>query len=537
VAQLAAVIGRTFTLEQLEALSWIKGAALQAALGQLLQAEILHRRGPASRALYVFKHALIQDAAYLSLLASDREPLHRRLVGRLQEEFPAVAEAEPELMAHHCERGGLIAEAVGYLQSAGLRATQRSAHLEAVSHLGQALDLLLGLPAAPELLERELGLRAMLIPALAATKGWGAPEVFATAERCVTLCRELENRGGLIASLYGLWTFHSLRGNRQPAFDLADEIAGLAETPVQVFIGCSARMHTTFYGGLCAETRTLAEQTAALYEPNLLPEFAQVFGVESSLLPHVYGFWLLWIVGEPDAAVRKMSSVLATVEALRSPFQLGFALLFEMILWHELRDAGQVERVAARLMDLAGEQEFALLRALAHCGQGWAACQRGDLAGGAAQIQTGLDLHWATGARLPRGYWLSYLVEAHLAAGRLDEGLAATREALSWSETRLDVFFDAELLRLRGELLRASGDAGAAEATFLRALGLAREQGARAFELRAAASLGRLLGGQDRAGEALPPLTAACQAYTEGLATRDLTEARQLLDQLASQAG
>ncbi len=260
VAQLAAVIGRTFTLEQLEALSWIKGAALHAALGQLLQAEILHRRGPAPRTRYVFKHALIQDAAYLSLLASDRQQLHRQLVRLLQEEFPAVAEAEPEMMAHHCERGGLTAEAVEYLQGAGLRAMQRSALLEAMSHLSRALDLLLALPPAPERMNEELSLRSAVAPALAATRGWGSPEVAVNAERCVALCRELGDRGRLIPALFAQWTYHSLQGNRQPAFDLADEIAGLAETPVQVFIGLSARMHTTFYGGLCAETRTLAEQ-------------------------------------------------------------------------------------------------------------------------------------------------------------------------------------------------------------------------------------------------------------------------------------
>jgi tetratricopeptide (TPR) repeat protein len=537
VAQLAAVIGRSFTLEQLEALSWIKGVALRAALGQLLQAEILHRRGLAPRARYVFKHALLQDAAYLSLLAADRQQLHRRLARLLQEDFPAVAEAEPEMMAHHCERGGLILEAVAALQGAGLRALQRSALQEAVSHLSRALDLLLALPAAPELVGRELVLRSVLVAVLGAVKGWGASEVAVNAERCVALCRELADRGRLIPSIYGLWAHHILRGHRQPAIDCADEIARLAETPVQVFAGCSARIHTSFYSGRFAEALALAEQAAVLYEPNLLPEFTQVFGEESSLLPHVYGFWVLWILGRPDTAVRKRDAVLATVEVLHSPFQIGFALLFELILWHEIRDVERVASVAERLLALAQEQEFVFLNAIAQCGLGWAACQRGDLAGGAAQIQAGLDLHWATGARLPRGYWTSYLVEAHLATGRIDEGLAIIREAQAASEIQLDTFFDAEILRLEGELLRASGEAGAAEASFLRSLALARGQGARAFELRAATSLGRLLADQDRAGEARPPLAAVYGAFDEGLATRDLIEARELLDRLSSTGG
>ncbi|MES1210905.1 MAG: hypothetical protein ABUL63_01095, partial [Acidobacteriota bacterium] len=260
-------------------------------------------------------------------------------------------------------------------------------------------------------------------------------------------------------------------------------------------------------------------------------------GETATLLSHTSEFWVLWILGDPEAAIRKRDAVLATVEALRSPFQLGFTLLFDMILWHALRDHEAVAGVAERLMSLATEQEFPFLRALALCGQGWAACQRGALVEGSAQIQDGLDQHWATGSRLPRGYWQSYLIEAHLAAGRLAEGLAATREILARSETQLDVFFDAEILRLQGELLHASGDSGAAEAAFLKALEIARGQGARAFELRAAASLGRFLADQGRAWEALPALSAACQAFRGGLATRDLTAARDLLDRLSAPGG
>ncbi len=534
VAQLAAVIGRTFSLELLEAFSWIRGTALRSALGRLLQAEILYRRGPAPEVRYIFKHALIQDAAYLSLLASDREQLHRRLACLLQSEFPASAEAEPELMAHHCERGGLILEAVEYLHVAGHRAAQRSAHLEAVSHLNRALGLLSGLPAAPERVTKELALRSALAPALNATKGWGAPEVAITAKRLVALCRELGDPSLLIQSLYGLWAHHLLQGDRWPACERADEIACLAETPVQVFIGCSAREITTFYSGCFAETLALAEQAAALYEPNLLPDFAQTFGEESSLLPHVYAFWALWIVGNPDKAVLRKDAVLAIAETLRSPFQLSFALLFEMVLWHELRVPERVATAAKRLIVLTDEQKYVWLHSTAQIGLGWATCQGGDLAAGTAQIQAGLDLMAATGSRLPRGYYLSYLIEVHLAAGRLEEGLAATREALSWSETQLDVFFDSELLRLQGEFLRASGDAQAAEASFRKALDIAQGQGALSFELRTATSLGRLLAEQGRAGEALPVLTAVYQAFREGLSTPDLTEARELLDWLSS---
>ena len=533
VAQLAAVLGRTFTLEQLEALSWIKGAALRTALEQLLQAEILHRRGPASRALYVFKHALIQDAAHLSLLASDRQRLHQQLVRLLQEDFPAVAAAEPELMAFHCEHGGLPGEAVDYLQKAGQRAMQRSALLEAVSHLTQALDLLLALPESPERLGRELALRLQVGAVLPAIQGWGSAEVGTNARRCVALCRELGDRERLIPSLYALWDHHLLRGESQPVIELSEEIARLAETPVEIFFGCVTRGQTTFERGRVAEALPLLAQAAALFEPTLNPELAQVFGEEANLMPHLFHFWVLAMVGRPDAAVRRLDAVLAAVETQGSPFLLSMALNFEMILWHQLLSPERVAAVAERLRKMTEEQEFALLLAFAHVGQGWAACQRGDLAAGTAQIEKGLELQEATGAQLVRRYLTSYLVEAHLAAGRAAEGLAAVRPILARPEGRLGAFVDSELFRLEGELLWLTGDAAAAEASFRKALDIARDQGARAFELRTATSLGRLLAAQGRAAEALPPLTAVYQTCTEGFATRDLQEARELLDRLA----
>jgi tetratricopeptide (TPR) repeat protein len=534
VAQLAAVLGRTFSLELLEALSWIKGAALSSALGRLVQAEILYRRGPAQGGRYIFKHALIQDAAYLSLLASDRQQLHRRLAGLLQEEFPAVAEAEPELMAHHCERGGLMVEAVDYLLVAGLRATQRSAQLEAMSHLSRALDLLRDLPSAPELLGQELSVRSVLLTVLEAIKGWADPEVAGNAERCAALCRELGEDASLIPALSSLWAYHLVRGDRQPTTDLADEIARLAETSAQIYMGYSTRAYTAYYDGRFTEALALSEQAAMLYGPDILPELA-VFGDDSILMPHLLQSWALWIIGEPDRAIRQHDAVLAIVETLRSPFALGMALLSEMTLLRDLQLQGpeRLKEVAERLMKLAGEQEFAFLYASAHCGKGWALCQLGDLAGGTALIQAGLDLYAATGARLMRGYWCSYLIEAYLLAGRLAEGLTATHEALALSETQLDINIDAELLRLEGEILRASGDSRAAETSFWKALGMAREQGARDYELRTAISLSHLLAEQGRAGEALPVLATAYQAFREGFETRDLAEARELLERLA----
>jgi predicted ATPase len=438
-------------------------------------------------------------------------------------------------MAHHCERGGLTVEAVDYLLEAGLRATQRSAQVEAMRHLSRALDLLGDLPSRPELLGRELSLRSVLTVVLEAVKGWGAPEVAGNAERCVALCRELGEHGGLLQALSSLWAHHLLRADRQPAIDLAAEIARLAETPAEVFMGFATRAYTAYYGGRFIEALALSEQATKLYEPDLLPALS-VYGDDAILMPHLMKSWVPWVLGEAEKAVRQQDAALAIAESLGSPFALGLALVSQMTLWRDLRvaDPERVFAVAERLLALAGEQEFAFLHASAQCGQGWALCQRGDLASGTALIETGLDRYAATGARLMRGYWSSYRIEAHLAAGHLTEGLAVTREARALSETQLDICFDAEIHRLEGELLRASGDARAAEASFLQALGIAREQGALLFELRTATSLSRLLVGEGRGGEALPALAATYQAFHEGFETPDLREARELLDRLGS---
>lgn len=536
VAQLAAVIGRAFPVEQLEALSSIQGTALRFALTQLLRAEILQRRGPASRQRYLFRHALIQDAAYLSLAASDRQHLHLRLVRLFQDEFQEVAATEPETMAHHCERGGLTLEAIDYLQEAGLRAIQRSAPLEAASHLGRAVDLLADgtserNEAAAEWVGRELAARSLLSPALGATQGWAAPEIALNAQRCTALCREMGDDARLIPALWGLWAYHLLRGQHQ-VIDFSSEIARLAVTPAQVFMGYSTRAFTAYHSGRFAEALALAKKAQELLGPDLLPEL-ETYGFEARLMPYVYQAWALWYLGEPERALRMRDTLLTVAD---TPFLRATALFCEVTLLHDLRlqDAERVEDLAEQLIELAGEQEFAFLYAGGQCAKGWAICQRGDLAGGTELIQTGLDLYKSTGSSLALGYWSGYLVEAHLASGQLAEGLAAAREALTLSESQFDVKDDAGLLRLEGELLEASGDFRGAEASLRKALDIARAQGTRALELRAATSLTRLFAGQHREAEAIPTLRMVYRTYTEGFATPDLRDARILLDRYAS---
>lgn len=227
-----------------------------------------------------------------------------------------------------------------------------------------------------------------------------------------------------------------------------------------------------------------------------------------------------------------MEHTLEVVRRIPSPYVRVTSDLFEMILWHELRRPEEVQRVATDFVTLSREQRFPFFLALASCGEGWTWMHRGDPEQGIPCIHEALENHKAIGTRLPRSYWLTYLIEVYLRVGRIQEGLATVEEALGLSSAQLDVYYDAELYRLRGELLLRVPDPEGAEAAFLRALEIARQQGARALELRAATSLGRLLQGQGRSAEARPPLAAAVAACREGGETLDLAEARELLESL-----
>jgi TOMM system kinase/cyclase fusion protein len=535
VAQLASVIGRTFSFDLLAAIFPLEETALRRGIEELIEAELVYRRGVASRARYIFKHALIQDAAYLSLLSSQRREVHERVALALEEKLAQGQETEAEILAYHFEKADLAPRAIPYLQQAALRATQRSAFSEALSHGRKAIDLLATLPPSPQTREQELAIRSTMGVALVPTCGYASQEVEENAARSQELCRELGDTPRLIPALYGLWVYHLLRGNRQQSNDLAQEIGRLAQDREEdVFIGFSSRGITAFFAGEFARSRSFLESAMAIYRPEIHPTLAQTFGDESGLLPHLYHFWCVWILGQADEALRRKDEVQAIVQALPSPYVRVTFFLFEMILWHWMRRPEEVLRVSEEFVALSREQRFPFFLALATCGYGWTAMYRGEPEAGIAQIQEGLANHKAIGTMLPRAYWLTYLIEVYLHAGAVDDGLAAVEEGLALTQTQLDVYYDAELYRLRGELLLLRPDPAGAEAAFHTALAIARRQGALALELRAATSLGRMLHAQGRAGEAHPVLAGVYGTFREGFTTADLIEARRVLDLLAA---
>jgi predicted ATPase len=294
IAQLGATMGRQFSYALLQAVSQLDEVMLQHELGRLVAAEIVYQRGMPPQATYVFKHALIQDAAYESLLKSTRQQYHQRIAQVLESQFPETAEAEPELLAHHYTEAGLIEQAVGYWQKAGQSAIQRSGHVEAITHLRQGLAFLETLPETPERTRRKVDMLIALGASLFATKGSAAPEVGQTYLRAQHLCEHLENPHQLFPILRGLWNYDNVRAKLQMAHELGEQLLTLAQQSQDTAMLVAAHRAlgaTLFLLGAVASAYTHFAQSIALYDPQQHRTSAFLYGEDTGVVCHLYAGW------------------------------------------------------------------------------------------------------------------------------------------------------------------------------------------------------------------------------------------------------
>jgi TOMM system kinase/cyclase fusion protein len=539
IAQLGAIFGREFSYELLQAISPLDEPTLQDGLSRLVQADLLYRRGLPPHVIYAFKHALIQEAAYESLLKRTRQQYHQRIAQVLVERFPETADTQPELLAHHFTEAGLGATAVGYWQRAGLRGMQRSAYVEAISHLTTGLELLSTLPETAERTLQELILQTNLGPALMATKGFGAPEVQQAYARARELCRHVGETAQLFPVLRGLSTFYVVRAETQTAHELAGELLRLAQRAQDsaMLVEAYSMLGTTaFYLGEIASARGHLEQAEALYDPrqHRAHAFLEV-GTDPGVLCRIYAAHALWLLGQPDQALTKSRQALALARDLSHSFSLAYALDFAAFLHRLRREDQAAQEHAEAAMALSTAQGFPLWSAIGMILRGGALAARGHAAEGIAQIREGLAAYQATGAEVGRPYFLALLAEVQTGSGPADERLAILDEALAAVRKTGERWYEAELHRLRGELVlvRRSEDFVEAETCFQQALDIARRQQARALELRAAMSLGRLWQQRGKSQDAHTVLAPVYGSATEGFDTADLQEAKALLDALA----
>jgi predicted ATPase len=538
VAQLGATLGREFTYELLKAVSPLDETSLQRELTRLVEAELVYQRGLPPQSRYFFKHALIQEAAYQSLLKSKRQQYHQNIAQVLEERFPETAETQPELLAHHYTEAGLVVQAIPYWQRAGERARQRSANVEAISHLFKGLELLKTLPDTPERIQQELNLQTTLAPAFMATKGYASQEVERAVIRAWELCQQLGETPQLFPVLHGLWRFYLVRPDLHMARERAEQCLHLAQSTQDPEFLLEAHMAlgaAFLWLGELVPARAHHEQGIALYDPQRHRSHTFLYGQDPGVFCLSYGAWALWYHGYPDTALGRVHEALTLAQELSHPYSLGFALR-SVVVVHQLRFERQAVREwAEKLIALSNEQGFAYWLAWGNILRGWALAKQGDGEEEIAQIRQGLAAHQATEAELAQPYFLALLAEAYGGIGKAQEGLTVLAGALDVVNKYGERFYEAELYRLKGELLLALSQENQAEAEtcFHKAIEVARWQSAKSLELRTVMNLSRLWQRQGKKEEARKMLAEIYGWFTEGFQTADLKQAKALLEELS----
>ena len=530
VAQIGAAVGREFSHALLAAVAQKTEAELTLALDRLVEAGLLFRQGLPPDAHYLFKHALVQDVAYDTLLRERRQQLHARIATVLDQEFD-VGESQPELLARHYTLAAMPREAINHWQHAGDRAVKVSANKEAVTHFRNALQLLEMLPERASYADQELQLLLALGPALMTTRSSVAPEI----GRVYARARELASAGQRIADLFptvwGAWLIAFSRGDFASAARLVDELLGMANSSGNSELALQAH-HAAWpsfmVAGALATARHHIEKGVALYRRDTHGRQALQYGGHD---PGVCGYASNAIIaaamGYPDQAIEEMQKGLVLARGLDHPPTLAQALWFAAELHQIRREPAKVQDYVNEGLPMLAIHGSAVGVANATMLGGWARVMQGETDHGIALMQEGLANWRKTGSKMHVPYRLARAAEAHLIAGKTGDGLRLIDEA---DRDSGDVWFAPELDRLKGELLVKVRDGDEAESCLRRALEAAHAQGARLLELRAAMSLAKLLEarGQRRVAEGI--LAPIYSEFDEGFETADLRSAKDWLE-------
>jgi class 3 adenylate cyclase/predicted ATPase len=534
-AQVGAAIGREFTYEMIAAVADRSDDVLRAGLDQLVDAGLVFRRGSLPRATFLFKHALVQDVAYGSLLKSRRQHLHGRIAQMLEERLPDQASIHPELVASHYAQASVADRAIEYWDKAGRLAVERSAMAEAVAHFGKAIHLLASRPEGEQRRARELALQLALAGALVAVKGWASSEAGDAYSRARELCREAPEGAQLAMALSGAWVFQHNRGEVRAAHQLADELIALSnrrrdrETKLMAYrcLGTSELFCAEFTRALHHLRQALTFYDWTEHRPPTLTPYDIRVACESFVA------WTLLILGYADQALAQSRHALACARELLQPHTLAYGLHLSCI-FHQLRGDGlELQERSQELVAIATEQGYPHFVGTGTCFRGWATLATGGpILEAINELHRGLAAKRATGADVKVPYYFGLLAEAHRRIGRASEGLTLLSEALELAERTDERWYEAELYRLRGEVLLAKGDREGAELWFSRSLSKAQTQNAKLWELRASCSFARLWSDQGKRAEARELLAPLYGSFTEGFDTPDLKEAQALLEQL-----
>ena len=538
IAQIGAAIGREFSYELIAAIAPQSQADLDVALHQLTESGLAFCQGAPPEARYTFKHALVQDAAYDSLLKSSRQALHARIARVLEEEFPQSTDTEPELLAHHLTAAGKASAAIGYWQRAGTLAIKRLALKEAISHLNQGMELIGSLPPSAERDEKELDLRTPLGTSSLALKGWQAPEVWTILHPALGLAKSLGRREALVPIYWGLWVSVLTQGRIVESLDWVNEMLASANASGDLDLlmtGHRAACVTHFYRGNFSECCTHGDSVRALYDEERHRHIADIVNTDPKTAVGNFDSAATWMLGFPDRAVQLSDAKDAHARRRGHPFDLGYALTWGGEVWNlRCEPEALLARVEeAERIGRAHRLPF-ISEVLAQLMKGLAWLRAGRLAEGIPQFRDAMERWRASGALALMPYYRATLAEGLARSGDLEGGLSLIEESLTqiarpgWGE-RAHL---AEVLRVKAWMLQQQGKLAAAEENFLASLEVGRQQQARSWELRTSTSLARLWQEQGRHKEASDVLAPVYRWFTEGFDTHDLKEAKALLDAL-----
>ena len=536
IVQTGAAIGRDFTYELVRATVDATDSQLRQALDRFVSSGLIFQEGEIPNATYHFKHALVQDAAYSTLPKKPRRLLHARIANALESRFAERVTLEPELLAYHYEQAGLAGPAVHYWQLAARRDVARSANIEALHHFNRALDVLKDLPQGPERNALELELLLARGAPLLSVKGYASEEMEHNYLRAKELSQENSDSEHEFRAIWGLWVFRLVRGQLAKARDLAENLLALAtrEQSSDLLIEAHRNLGTTyFYLGRFDEAKTHLLTAKSLYDPTQHRSHAERYGQDPGITSRIYLARTLWILGEVEQVEPLALEAIGMARELEHPFTRVFTLCFLSWIYSTVRNANRTMELTDEAIALSTQYGFELGLAWATSFQGWALAEQGQ-EGGLGTLLRGISAFRATGASINTTHTLALLAEIYLRHNRIDEGLSVIEEAQKFAATWEELFWHAELLRLKGELLLRQSDQSipAAEQCLCEALMIAQYQHAHMLELRAATSLARLWKTLNKVDEATRILHSVCTKFNEGVDNLELTEAKTVLAQL-----
>jgi TOMM system kinase/cyclase fusion protein len=526
-AQIAAALGREFTFEVLAAVSPHGDAAVREDLDRLVAAELVYRKRRLREQSYLFKHALIRDAAYESLPKRSRQKVHALIAKALEERFPQIVEARPDLLAHHHAAADQKQRAIGYAQKAASAALQRSAHAEAIGHTRQALGWLDSFEAPRERAEVELGLNSLLTMGLMSSQGYGSHAVALTVQRSQELIDQLGESPHTVPTSWALFMYHHLQNHREQARSLAERLLALARRTGNVSqeVATLPILGQCFYiEGRLEESRAVLRQAVALYDPGRDRAHAFMYGLDSRAYAQLTLGLVHWLLGEPEQALAQGTAAVAWARELNHATTLGLALLYLVGIHHYQGERDKVRAVTDELVDIVERYGLSMIKSFGGVLRGWA---DNDVEGANRSI----EVLRASGQELGLSYWLSLVAESEAALGRYDDAIARMDECIRYAEAKGELYYVSELYRLKGVWLLKKEPAARelAGACFRQSLDAARRQGTRLSALRSALASCQLLPDERLRAEVGPLLRPLYEGFTEGFSLPELVEARALL--------